>query len=215
MNGATFAAGLVDQAFALNGSGQYADMGNDPSLQVSSGDFTVDTWVNFNSISGDQPIVDKIYPPAGVNVDGWRLLKQADNRLWFCLGGGDGNHCGASAFTVFSSTVATTGTWYHVAAVRLPAALRSTSTVWRKTRGRRFPPFSTAIRATFSSAALCQTEVYLDGLCDEVELFNQRASLRRRSRTSTMPAPPASASHRPQRRKTRPPQPSHRRPRRH
>src|SRR5947209_4303685 len=51
-NGATFASGKVAQAFSLNGSIAYVDAGNAPSLQLSSGDFSVDTWVRFNAVNG-------------------------------------------------------------------------------------------------------------------------------------------------------------------
>jgi hypothetical protein len=128
MGGATFASGKVGQAFLLDGINAFVDAGNAPNLHVSAGDFTVDAWVFFNALShppgansgapqGDMSIVDKM-SASGVNTDGWRLLKQDDNRFWFCLGGGTGNRCGDPAFTVFSTTRATTGVWLHVAAVK-------------------------------------------------------------------------------------------------
>ncbi len=45
VNGATFAAGKVGQAFSLNGSNQYVSMGNPASLQLT-GSITLDAWVN-------------------------------------------------------------------------------------------------------------------------------------------------------------------------
>jgi concanavalin A-like lectin/glucanase superfamily protein len=177
INGATFAAGLVDQAFAFNGASQYADMGNGTSLQVSAGDFTADVWVNFNSVSGnDKPIVDKMYQPAGVNVDGWRILKQQDNRFWFCLGGGDGNHCGDGAFTVFSTTVATTATWYHVAAVKTSSSFSIyVNGVLEDTRSP-VPTFVDSNQGDLLVGGTLPDNYYLDGLCDEVELFNRALS---------------------------------------
>ena len=61
-------------------------------------------------------IVDKI---AGENADGWRLIKQHDNRFWFCFGNGS-NGCNVGApTTVISVTTATTDRWYqHVAGVK-------------------------------------------------------------------------------------------------
>src|SRR5258707_1545173 len=120
LNGASFAPGEVGQAFALNGAGQYVDLGNASQVQLSPGDFTVDAWVNFASTQGDMDIVNKMDPNGGApNADGWRLIKQNDNRFWFCFGGaGGGNGCGNPSTTVFSSTVATTGVWYHVAGVK-------------------------------------------------------------------------------------------------
>jgi hypothetical protein len=119
MNGATFGPGVVGQAFALNGA-YFVDLGNASPLQVSSGDFTVDGWVNFAAIPGDQDIVNKMNYNGGLpNADGWRLFKQNDNRFWFCFGGAAGtNGCGNPSTTVFSRTVATTGVWYHVAGVK-------------------------------------------------------------------------------------------------
>lgn len=118
VNGATYGTGLVGQAFLLDESqDQYVNLGNDPSLHLSAGgDFSMEAWVKFNSLSDDMSILDKMAAPSGVNSDGWRLLKQRDGRFWFCLGGGS-NTCGARAFTLFSLSTVSTGTWYHVAAV--------------------------------------------------------------------------------------------------
>ena len=85
-NGATFATGMVDQAFLLDGIDDFVDVGNAPNLHVSQGDFTVDAWVNFNALRGDMSILDKM-SPSGVNRDGWRLVKQGNDRFWFCFGG--------------------------------------------------------------------------------------------------------------------------------
>jgi hypothetical protein len=128
VGGATFAPGKVGQAFLLDGIEAYVDAGNAPALRVSGGDFTVEGWVLFNALShppganvgappGDVSILDKM-STLGVNQDGWRLLKQADNRFWFCLGGVTGNRCIDPLFTLFSTTVAATGEWYHVAVVK-------------------------------------------------------------------------------------------------
>ena len=113
------AAGLVDQAFLLDGIDDFVDVGNAPNLHVSQGDFTVDAWVNFNALAGDMSILDKMSRGGHPNEDGWRLIKQADNRFWFCFGGGAVNGCrDGSPTTVISTTTASTGTWFHIAAVK-------------------------------------------------------------------------------------------------
>ncbi len=134
MGGATFAPGKVGQAFSLNGVDAFVNAGNAANLHVTGGDFTVETWVSFDALShppganrddappGDVSILDKM-STRGVNADGWRLLKQADNRFWFCLGGAIGNRCQEFGFTLFSTAVATTGVWYHLAAVKSATAL--------------------------------------------------------------------------------------------
>jgi hypothetical protein len=54
-----------------------------------------------------------------VNNNGWRLLKQSDGHFWFCLGGGPENGCdGSASTTVISQTLAVTGVWYSVTAVK-------------------------------------------------------------------------------------------------
>src|SRR5947199_9852261 len=98
--GATFAAGYVGQAFLLDGVNAYVDAGNAPNLHVSGGDFTVEAWVRFNALGGDMSIMDKM-SASGVNTDGWRLIKQGDNRFWFCLGGGGGNRSHDPSTTLF------------------------------------------------------------------------------------------------------------------
>src|SRR6266481_7564174 len=76
-NGATFAPGEVRQAFLLDGINDYVEAGNAANLHVSSGEFTVEAWERFNTLSsdwgGDQSILDKMAGPT--NADGWRLLK--------------------------------------------------------------------------------------------------------------------------------------------
>ena len=119
--GATFAQGEVDQAFLLDGIDDFVDVGNAANLHVSQGEFTVDAWVNFNALTGDMSILDKMSIGGGnFNADGWRLLKQVDERFWFCFGGGTFNGCGGNggSNTVMSTTTASTGTWFHIAAVK-------------------------------------------------------------------------------------------------
>ena len=189
INGVTFATGKVSKAFVLDGVGQYVDAGNAPSLHVSSGDFTVDAWVRFKALShppgsnkhnappGDMSIADKMRAVNGVpNVDGWRLLKQNDNHFWFCLGGGSaGNTCGNPGYTVVSTTVATVGTWYLVAAVK-------TSTTFSiYVNGVQQASQSTpAFTDTNTTHLLIGSNVYegadLNGKIDEVELFNRALS---------------------------------------
>lgn len=131
-----FAPGLIGKAFAFNGSASWVSAGNAANLQVSSGDFTIEGWVYYNSLFGsdsvtcnpaagcDMSIADKMFSPtlSGYNSDGWRLLKQANNYFLFCFGGGTGNGCGntpqntTSVFTSVGSVAAMM--WYHVAAVK-------------------------------------------------------------------------------------------------
>ena len=190
INEATFASGVVAGAFFLNGVNQFIDAGNAPSLQVSAGDFTVDAWVNFDSVfpppdvplvgcgglgcclaSGcDMSIVDKI---AGVNVDGWRLIKQADNHFWFCFGIG-GNGCiPGSPTTVISTTVVTPGVWYHIAGVKSSTGISIyVNGVLEDSK----PPAAfvdTNAAALLIGSHAAAEGTFLNGLVDEVELYDR------------------------------------------
>ena len=186
---ATFAPGLVGQAFLLDGSsGGFVDLGNAPNLHVSTGDFTVDAWVKFTSLEVndgpctgpgcDMSIVDKMnYGAIDVNDDGWRLLKQSDNRFWFCLGGKEGNRCGDPAFTVFSQTVATTNVWYHVAVVKDSAGFSIYVNGILEDSGSPLPDFLDSNSANLVIGSYRSFEgANLNGLVDEVEIYNRALS---------------------------------------
>ena len=73
-------------------------------------------------------IANKMVDNVVGNTDGWRLLKQSDNHIWFCFGAipgtgyqGSANGCAAgSTTTARSATAVVPGTWYHVAGVYSP-----------------------------------------------------------------------------------------------
>jgi hypothetical protein len=122
--GAGFASGVTEQAFSFNGRDASVSIGNPQSLHLGGSDFTVAAWVNFaNLTSGspcggpgcDQAIVSKMVPG---NSDGWALLKQSDNHVWFCLGNGSNGCIPNTPTTVRSSTVVQAGAWYCVVGVR-------------------------------------------------------------------------------------------------
>jgi sugar lactone lactonase YvrE len=174
-NGATFAGGEVAQAFSLNASSEYVDLGNPTELHISSGDFTVDTWVRFNDVSGDMSIMDKMHSANGPpNTDGWRLLKQADNRFWFCVAEST-NQCGNAAYALFSSTSVTTDTWYHV------AVTKDSSTMSLYINGmledsRVTPSFIDTNTTDLLLGGNISEGAYLNGLIDEAEVFNRALS---------------------------------------
>ena len=112
------------------------NLGRSNVFSLSAGDFTVHTWVRFADMvqpeewgtvpcfgdpGCDMSILDKMASPNDVvNSNGWRLLKQSDNRFWFCLGVDGDNGCGgdASPTTVISQTVAQPDRWYSVAVTK-------------------------------------------------------------------------------------------------
>lgn len=179
--GATFAGGVVGQAFHLDGIDDYVDLGNPPNLQVSDGNFTAVAWVLFNALThppsetniappGDMSILDKM-STAVVNVDGWRLIKQDDNRFWFCFGFGE-NGCGEDASTVFSTTVAQTGLWYHLAAVKTAGDFSIyVNGVLEEVRS--LPAFIDTHQANLRIGSNALEGAYLNGEVDEARIYNR------------------------------------------
>ena len=181
--GATFTAGQVGQAFLLDGIDDFVDLGNASNLHVSSADFTVDAWVLFNALShppganigapqGDMSIVDKM-SASGVNTDGWRLLKQNDNRFWFCLGGGTGNRCFDPAFTVFSTTPAVPSVWFHVTAVKSSTSFAIYVNGVLEDIRSPVPSFLDTNSADLRIGSYVLEGSHLNGLVDEVEIYNR------------------------------------------
>jgi hypothetical protein len=185
--GVTFAPGKVGQAFLLDGVDAFVNAGNAPALHVSGGDFTVEAWVLFNALGhppganrddappGDVSIVDKM-STRGVNADGWRLLKQADNRFWFCLGGGIGNLCMQPAFTLFSTTVATTGVWYHLAAVKSATGFSLYIDGQLQDSRSPLPDFMDLHVGDLRIGANALQGTHLNGLIDEVAIYDRALS---------------------------------------
>lgn len=180
VGGAGYTTGLVGQSFELPGGGAYVDLGNDPSLHLSDGEFTVEAWVRFDQagFAGDASIVDKMWPD-GPNTDGWRLIKQADGHIWFCFGpGGGANGCGdRSSHTVRTTSAVTYDTWYHVAGVLSSTHFRiylDGVMEYEKVR----PVFTDTHRSNLRIGFYNPLESFsdLDGRVDEVTIYNRALS---------------------------------------
>jgi hypothetical protein len=111
----------ASRPFEFSGADPGLNLGRSSAVNLADGDFTVHAWVKVGALGTDMSIVDKMAAPlfpAAVNEDGWRLLRQANNRFWFCLGAAD-NGCNEGVpTTVTSQTEAQTELWYSVAATK-------------------------------------------------------------------------------------------------
>lgn len=113
----------------------------------------------------------------GVNTDGWRLLKQSDNRFWFCFGGGaGGNRCWDSVFTLFSTTVATTGRWFHVAVVKQDDRFSIYINGYLEDSRSPVPSFFDTNAASLRLGFYFLEGSYFNGMIDEAEVFNRALS---------------------------------------
>lgn len=181
----TFGLGKVGQAFHFYpGPGgnesfaAYVNVGNAPSLQVASGDFTVDAWVYPETICGEIPgtgcssrgIVGKM--GAAPNLDGWRFFLEGP-KLTMNVGGqtfNTGTHAELPTFSV------TAGVWSHVAMVK-----RGTHLELYKNGGQLFS--STPINVFYDSHSApmwigsdpSEGNTFY-GFIDEVEVYNRALS---------------------------------------
>ena len=183
-NGATFGAGLVGQAFYLDGVDDFVMVPNNPSLNFGTNDFTVDLWVKFNTLEGEQILIEKYIETFDWTTrTGWDLTKLSDNIIRF---GGPIEHPAAVILDVVPPSIPT-DTWIFVAITRngntytlywngvaigevtTDATLNLNSTASLKF-GHRGNPEDTP-------GSIDTRGFYLNGFIDEVEIFNRALSL--------------------------------------
>jgi hypothetical protein len=116
VDGVTFAAGEVSQAFHLDGTNQYVQIPDSPSLKPTN--VSVEAWVKLDTlvtpganIPGQQIIVFKKNTRSG-NFEGYVLLKDrvsGQDCFSFAIASAEGLQVHA-----LSSTIPQVGTWYHL-----------------------------------------------------------------------------------------------------
>lgn len=103
--------GKVWTALEFDGSSGYIDCGNNASLDIDTGDFTVGAWVKLPAVPADGYFVDKgtgnLFDGYGLAVIGGKFAFVTD---------GDGGSGGKVSLTAADSAVG--NTWYHVVGVR-------------------------------------------------------------------------------------------------
>jgi hypothetical protein len=183
--GVSYAPGRSGTAFQFDGRSGQVRANPSPGLNVSAGDFSVVAWVYFDTLdhppginrgapSGDMSLVDKMVATSGPNWNGWRLIKQHDNRIWLCFGGGPArNGCvDGSPTTVRSNTVVRAGRWYHVAGVKDAGAISLyVDGVLEASKPR--PAFTDTHAADLRLGASLLEGAYLAGRLDEVALYSR------------------------------------------
>jgi hypothetical protein len=101
-----WSANTVGGSMYFDGTGDYLTVPNNTSLQMGSGDFTIEFWIRYNSITSYQTPFSKGYTAAG------DLLLQTGN------GNGVMTVWISGSAVITESTGATVGQWYHYALVR-------------------------------------------------------------------------------------------------
>ncbi len=109
-NGATYAIGFAGQAFSLDGINDFVNVADASAFNFGTSDFTIDLWVNFNSTSGEQIMVEKyIETEDNATRSGWTLTKMAGNSIRLHTGSVYGGVVESPAQTIPENT------WVYVA----------------------------------------------------------------------------------------------------
>ena len=84
---------------------------------INSGDFTIECWVRYTSLSGNQELVGNRGNSGGDSSNGWALRKKtsSNNIILYWYEGGEFNYLN---HTQGSQTALSADTWYHVAVTR-------------------------------------------------------------------------------------------------
>jgi hypothetical protein len=182
-NGASFAPGMVGGAFSFDGNQQWVSVPDSQLLNFGTGPFTVSLWVYFNDISDEQVMIEKwIQRGEGQQSEGWTLTK-IDGGVRFAVTA----PYFAQDYNVDSAEdLVAPYTWYHFAARRsgsdltlffngMPIAsteipvelhVNSTSSLKLGHRGNQDD----------TPGSVEDRQVYLNGLLDEVQVFNTALS---------------------------------------
>ena len=194
---ATFGAGYVQQAFVLDGNGDFIEVPDDPALNFGTGDFTIDIWANFNTTDGEQVVMEKWVQGFSKPSTGWTLSKLDGNSLLLAMADGSG----PEVAVVSDPLSIPTGTWIHFAAKRAAGVVTLFMNGTQIAQGTSLLSLNSASSLKFGHrGSITDTPgseddrgFYLNGRVDEVEVFN-RACRNRKSLPSSMPAAQASAS---------------------
>ena len=96
--GATFAAGMVGQAFSLDGDGDWIELVGASALSLTDSDFTVDAWVNLSNPRHIDPVLGTL---SALHLAAAHGGQNPYMGFWFNDTGG--------------TTVISANTWYHLA----------------------------------------------------------------------------------------------------
>jgi hypothetical protein len=179
-NGATFAPGMVAQAFSLDGVGAFVEAPDDADLTTNS--LTIDAWVRFASGGNlNYPVLVSKYDSSVVYGVSWILFMYPTGQLAFVV------YQGASGdsyrYLLTDSPVLPPDVWKHVAGtfdvttqlmqiyvdgVAVPSSLVAGSVVITSITDSTSP-----VRIGAAVNAFGQTTGFWTGLIDEVEIFGR------------------------------------------
>jgi hypothetical protein len=187
-NGATFAPGMVGQAFTFDGIDDYVEVPASANLNFGTGDFTVAFWVKFNDlVDADNGLLHKdTYSGGPLTANGWlfNICGACGSAGGFGTGsGGIGletrnliNGVGPHTHARYATSNFQTGVWYHIAGVRSSNVLHHyVDGVIRATTAEPSPTdVSNNVNLQFGRVNVAPQ--WFNGQLDEIEIYNSALS---------------------------------------
>ena len=174
--GVTFGTGEVGQAFSLNGTNGYVEAADNANLNFGTGDFTVDLWVNFSNLAGEQVLIEKW--STSPTLQGWTLTKldpadtRGGNTVFLATPGGN-RYLGSGLLD--TQAAIQSNLWNHYALTRQSG----TFTLYLNGVAVDSAALVTDLNApgiTLKIGSRLGGSAFLNGLVDEVEVFSRALS---------------------------------------
>ncbi len=167
MNGATFAQGMVGQAFSFDGSNRYVVAPDSPSLYLTS-QFTLQAWVNPASVPDvDAAIISKI---GGIGGNNGYQLSISKASVPGCQFNASGEPWSANNIV---AGLAPFNTWTHIACTydndRLSMYVNGTLVGSNVIGSKNVVKTSSTLRVSGDD----NNHVYFNGLIDEAQIYNR------------------------------------------
>lgn len=171
-NGATFAPGMVDNAFSFDGVDDRVTIPDHGDWTFGDDPFTIDLWVNFTTVVDRSPFVDHTEGGGETNkwwfmYDAWGHNKPSGPALRFHINSPTLNPLDA----ISAPWEPNTGQWYHVAVTRNGSnyaiyidGVQVTTDIDNTT----IPDAETPLYIGQS-----EEQYFFNGLIDEVEIYNR------------------------------------------
>ena len=169
--GAMFSTeGQVGSAFLLDGIDGFVDFGTGVG-NFGTADFTVDLWVKFNNLAGEQVLIEKFVETFDPSKTGWGITKLPSDELRLY---GTGTE---DIATVSPPGGLAADAWYHIAATRQGDTFRLYFNGDEIASAMFSPSVDSAASLIIGHRSLPDPRgFFLDGLIDEVEIFNRALS---------------------------------------
>jgi hypothetical protein len=167
-NGATFAPGLVGQAFSFDGAGAFVDVPDSPNLSFgASSSITVDLWAFRTGTNPVMHLMGKREGCSGINASiNYQMALNTASGEGLAFGSGFGNEAATGMDLPLN-------TWTHLAGTFDGTAFRFyINGVLAATAAGTLGPINTA-PLEIGGSGTCAT---FAGLIDEVEIFNRALS---------------------------------------